>query len=270
MTIWPFAKPATDEVVHVSTYENIYHCTVQKSASQWVRGILSHPLVYRYSGLRPFQYQSRLPVGHDPRPLTQRRFQTQFPMSTIATPMYVDCAGFESIPKPANYRAFFVMRDPRDIVVSWYFSAKFSHPTVGTLEQVRGDLLRFSEAEGLCYAIEYLDEFGLYEAQRSWGESACSDELMRIRYEDLFSADQKSIVEALFRHCDIRMPANRLDELLAGFSFENVSGRRRGDEDVHAHYRKGVAGDWRNHFTKDVQGRFATVAGDVLAAWGYD
>src|SRR5262245_2774715 len=115
------------DVRYRSINQNVYHCTVQKCASQWIRRLLSDPSVVAYSGLQTYQYQQFLPGKFDPRTLTQRRFKLAFPEAVIATPLYLDYEGFASIPKPPRYKAFFIVRDPRDIVVSWYFSTKLSH-----------------------------------------------------------------------------------------------------------------------------------------------
>ena len=48
----------TVPVTSRSEYQNIYHCAVRKTASQWIKAIFSDPDVYRYSGLLPY----------DPRP----------------------------------------------------------------------------------------------------------------------------------------------------------------------------------------------------------
>ena len=74
-----------DHVVHQSANKNVYHCTVQKCASQWLRTLLSDPIAYRYCGLTPFQYQQHLPGKHDPRKLTDRRFASPFPLATIGS-----------------------------------------------------------------------------------------------------------------------------------------------------------------------------------------
>ena len=48
------------------------------------------------------------------------------------------------------------------------------------------------------------------------------------------------------------------------------SGRRPGEEDVTQHIRKGVAGDWLNHFTRASAELFNDLAGDVLVTLGYE
>jgi Sulfotransferase domain len=257
------------DVRYRSINQNVYHCTVQKCASQWIRRIFSDPRVFRYSGLESFQYQHQLPGKFDPRTLTQRRFTKAFPDATIATPLYLDFDGFASIPKPLCYKAFFVMRDPRDIIVSWYFSTKLSHKAQGDIERIRQELCRLPKSDGLRFALNYLADFGLFASQRSWVNASELDaNILLMRYEDLI-ANERVQVERLLRHGDIRVPGAELNALLNEHSFEQLAGRPRGAEDAAAHYRKGVAGDWRNHFDADLERSFADAAGDVLALWNY-
>jgi len=49
-----------------------------------------------------------------------------------------------------------------------------------------------------------------------------------------------------------------------------TGGRPRGVEDVTAHQRKGVAGDWRNHFTDRIKRAFKARYGGLLVATGYE
>ena len=49
-----------------------------------------------------------------------------------------------------------------------------------------------------------------------------------------------------------------------------TGGRKAGDEDRSSFIRKGVAGDWVNHFTKDTSKLFHELAGDALLALGYE
>ncbi len=253
-----------------SALHNIYHCTVQKSASQWVRGILSDPRTFRHSGLMSYQHEHQLPDGYDPRGLTDRTYADAFPDRTIVTPLYLNYEGFAAMPKRTPYRAFFVMRDPRDVVVSWYFSVKYSHRAIGEIGRLREELLRMPKADGLIFAIDYLNEYGLFEAQHSWAGAGAKDaNVLLVRCEDLVGPEQLSFVKCLLAHCDIRMPDDEIAELVESISFEKLSGRMRGHEDVRAHYRKGIAGDWRNHFDDAIHKRFSAAAGDVITLWGY-
>ena len=67
------------------------------------------------------------------------------------------------------------------------------------------------------------------------------------------------------------MPAEQVREAVLACRFEHLTGgRRRGQEDVRSHERKGVAGDWRRHFTDRVTRAFKERFGDLLVATGYE
>ena len=48
------------------------------------------------------------------------------------------------------------------------------------------------------------------------------------------------------------------------------TGRAPGAEDRGSFIRKGVAGDWVNHFTRETAELFDELAGDALVALGYE
>jgi hypothetical protein len=99
-------------------------------------GLLKDETTFRYSGLDNFVYQREWMDGWDPRPYDERYFSDPFPEYTAAIRLYWDYSCFQHLPKPDNYRTFFVLRDPRDVVVSWYFSIKNTHPVNG-IESIR-------------------------------------------------------------------------------------------------------------------------------------
>jgi len=49
-----------------------------------------------------------------------------------------------------------------------------------------------------------------------------------------------------------------------------VSGREPGSEDQTAELRKGIVGDWRNHFTREAAEVFERHAGKELLLLGYE
>ena len=56
---------------------------------------------------------------------------------------------------------------------------------------------------------------------------------------------------------------------LYGF-FAKVGGHKPGQENTRSHYRKGVAGDWANHFTPDHCEYFKKHYNEVLLKLGYE
>ena len=111
-----------------SEVRNIYHCCVHKTGSQWVRKVLADPAVYRETGLRTYAYGPRLDDGDRSRATaTSRSTDRSRPPHRLA-PVHA-LRRLHGAEQAGPWRAFFVMRDPRDVVVSWYFSSISSHPT---------------------------------------------------------------------------------------------------------------------------------------------
>jgi hypothetical protein len=241
----------TVPVVARSEYVNIYHCAVRKTASQWVKSVFSDPIVYRHSGL--VTYDPRFYDWRDPRVC---------PPNRIALSLFFPRKRFDAIPKPERYRAFFVLRDPRDMVVSSYFSTKDSHGPMGDVVEVRKVLRELPKKEGMLYLIDDLAKKGRFNALRSWVLAPEEEAVKLIRYEDLTGPGQTEEVDALMRHCGIELPRAELETLLDRYSFSSMN-KKKAAGGV-SHYRKGEAGDWRNHFDDDIQEAFQKAAGAKL------
>jgi len=66
-----------------------------------------------------------------------------------------------------------------------------------------------------------------------------------------------------------------LIERLVGIVWANdfskmTGGRERGQEDPQSHYRKGVSGDWRTHFTAKYVDYFKEMHNPLLLKLGYE
>jgi hypothetical protein len=224
--------------------------------------VLCDPTVFRYTGLRPFRYPQ---LG-----LREAAIEEPLPSRTIGIHLYIDYATYAAIPKPEKRRTFFILRDPRDIVVSWYFSAKYSHKQVYPIPELRRNLEKLDLCGGLKYITDAWSNFGLFEAQRSWMDVPAEQQEVRVfRYEE-FAQDNYAFLKALFDYLEIRVPGKELDALYARHEFSQLSGgREQGDEDHMSHFRKGTSGDWRNYFDDDVMAHFREVTGDLLEILGY-
>ena len=241
-----------------SEYDNVYHCAMRKTASQWIKAMLSDPVVYRNSGLLPY----------DPRPYKWKHPEP-FPSGRVVSTLFLPHKKFMAVPKPERHRTFFVLRDPRDMVVSSYFSTRNSHTPMGDVPEVRKVLLEKSFKDGLLYVISNLNKKGTFKALRSWATAPDAEAIRLFRYEDLTGEHQAEEVNQLLRHCGIVLAPSELADLLARYSFSRMRSDRAAATATAAHYRKGKAGDWRNHFDDDVQEAFNTATGDLVDLLGY-
>src|SRR5690606_18169850 len=67
------------------------------------------------------------------------------------------------------------------------------------------------------------------------------------------------------------IPLHDLVTILEKKSFSRLAGgRKRGQENVKSHYRKGVPGDWKNHFTEAHIRHFKESYNHVLVKLGYE
>lgn len=267
-------RPYYVDIRERSRYDNVYHCCIPKTGSQWLRSLFSDIRAFQYSGLLHCGYSGKDGRAMAARSLTDRRYAEPFPVKRIVGPLYVTYDNFRLIPQPRLYRALFVMRDPRDAVVSWYFSARHNHLVYRNratpLHEARRQLVGMSQADGLAWSVRYHAEKGRFAALDSWSHATYDDNIMLVRFEDLAARDSLSAFERVFSFLDIRMPTATMRDLLDAYSFRRLSGRDRAEEDTKSHLRGGTAGNWRRYFTPDIERLFYEHTGDLVARLGYE
>ncbi|MCM4084818.1 sulfotransferase domain-containing protein [Paractinoplanes hotanensis] len=239
-----------------SEIQNVYHCAIRKTASQWIKAIFSDPVVYRHSGL----------LTYDPR-FYGWKHPHVVPRGRIGLSMFIPRARFDKMSKPEKYRAFFVMRDPRDMLVSSYFSTRNSHGPMGDVLEQRRVLLDKPRKEGMLWLIDDLAKKGRFNVLRSWIDAPPTPEVRLVRYEDLTGENQAEEMAELLKHCGIHLPPAELAQTLDKYSFAKMNSRQ-GTATV-SHYRKGQAGDWQNHFDDDIYEAFTKATGNLVERAGY-
>ena len=87
---------------------------------------------------------------------------------------------------------------------------------------------------------------------RGWDPSP---EPLRVRYEAMLENPSDTLGELLDR-LGAKIDPTQLSDVVDRFSFERVTGRRRGSEDRESFFRKGTPGDWRNWFDAELEQEF--------------
>jgi len=247
------------------TQHTIYHCCVQKTASQWFVRFWTDPLFWEHYNLKHFWPEDNFTVQRS----HLKKKLNNIPWGRIIAPLYIKRSDFVNMKKSPSYRAVFVARDPRDLVISQYFSLKYSHPLTDPVINKKRELLNsIPVEEGI---LELINNFIGPSLETLEGWMNFKDEAVRIfLFEDLFGDRQLFIFKDLMEHCRINMSEDILSSLLKKHSFKKITGRDQGDESQNNHYRKGVPGDWKNHFTAEHKNAFKDRFGSILINLGYE
>jgi len=159
------------------------------------------------------------------------------------------------------------VRDPRDIITSAYFSHLKTHPDwYPRLKDQRAKLQTISKEDGMISTINFLGGWILDEMYKwDYHQPHITEWHMEDLIEDPFTTFTK-----ILQDLDIQISSNKLKEILETYSFKKLSnGHDRGHEDTNNHYRKGVSGDWKNHFTPKVTDAFERGYGRLIDKMGY-
>ncbi|MCH8024472.1 MAG: sulfotransferase domain-containing protein, partial [Candidatus Marinimicrobia bacterium] len=99
--------------------------------------------------------------------------------------------------------------------------------------------------------------------------SATDPRVLLISYEDLMGDDGIEALERLLSHIGCHLGSSALDELYSKHSFQTVARRQPGEENVFDHLRRGLPGDFRNHFSAADSTYLRKRAGDLVTQLGY-
>ncbi|MFC2155561.1 sulfotransferase domain-containing protein [Acidobacteriota bacterium] len=229
----------------------IFHITHQKAGSQWI--------YYIFELLIPKRIVAPI-VGQDQ--FLRERVITGACYPTI----YLPKEKFETVSIPANHRKFVIIRDLRDTLVSFYFSTKYSHPIIHkNIKKTRDKLNSLSKEESLIHLMKRFEKHHAV-IQDSWINSG----EMIFKYEELIEDETGQLLKIL-KHCQIDKSEKKMLKAIAKSSFKKRNGGRQlGEENKNNHFRKGVPGDWRNHFSEPVKSNFKEKFGNLLIKTGYE
>lgn len=245
--------PAAQEPVQPT----IFHVTHWKAGSQWINKILI--------ACQPDQIVPPLMENGE---WNNQFFRRPLAPGKVYPTVYVTREEFDSVQLPPWWKRFVVIRDLRDTLISGYFSLKKSHAESHPLVNHWRELLAPLPLEdGLIRLMTdgWLDLNA--RIQESWLQAG--EPL--IRYEAMLENDVPILTRVLLKDCQLAISAERLRTVVLANRFEQLTaGRKRGQEDDGAHERKGVAGDWRTHFSAPVKQVFKERYGRLLIASGYE
>lgn len=176
----------------------------------------------------------------------------------------------------------YLVRDVRDVVVSAYFRWlwEIQNPpypqTIGYARRRLPVLLRPDAADIRANLPQFVREFAAAPigSRLSWGAHVAAwkdrPDVTLGRYEELVSDTTSALTKLVGSISTAPLDQERLDSAVRNHSFQRRSGRARGVEDRGSFLRRGVAGDWRNHTSREAGALIDERFGATLLALGYE
>lgn len=153
------------------------------------------------------------------------------------------------------------MRDPKDALLSWFFSMRDSHPVLGEVSKIRVILTELSLEEGLLYSIKALEKQAYFECIASWSKADLKDHERILLFEDLVESEEK-MVDYLLKFFSVDLSLKEQSRLVDRHKFSNKKEKVSNSN----HYRRGIVGEWEKYFSTKVN----SVMNGVLTSHGID
>jgi hypothetical protein len=205
---------------------NIFAASSPKAGSQWMKALFDHPVVREHTGLFTLpQLDYQLMPHH------------RFPAGTFVPGIYASYPEFREIPKPRPRRVVYMFRDPRDLVVSGYYSAVKTHRVthLEEVERVRDEIRALPFDEGLLLLIK--DAAPRLREIETWVGVEDPD-VATFRLEDV-NADPRTWVAQMLKHCGVALSADELETVLQDVSRDALQARDLAQREAgsESHYR---------------------------------
>lgn len=169
----------------------------------------------------------------------------------------------------------YLVRDGRDVMVSYYFfkNTYFNPRNLPWLKRLllpirrllSSDIQTRTQQQGFSsFLQQHVDEWVTHIS--TWLKRQPT---AIVRYEDL-KTDPATTLQRLFAKLDVKVAPEIIEQALSIFDFKQLSQRQEGEEDRKSFFRKGIVGDWQNHFSEtDIQ-FFERKAEKIMQQLGYE
>lgn len=166
-----------------------------------------------------------------------------------------------------DQKILFVYRDIRDCIVSGYHYLRNElHP--GTMGCTPEAYKILPKDEGIERQLIMYMKYRM--PVLTYWISIESPNLVKVRYEDML-VEREATIRRIAETLGMGVHAATLANVVEATSFSAMSGRKQGEENQRSHQRKGIAGDWKNHFTERHIEIFRQMGGeDLLRVTGHE
>lgn len=170
-----------------------------------------------------------------------------------------------------NMKQIFVLRDPRDVVISYaHFIPKTQidhlHHTFTQEGFTHRDRIKFLIEGGKLVVTGVADHPDIRQWYKSFSNWKDRPNVYSIRFEDLVSSEQtkrNTVGEMLDFICEGTNPSFNREEMITAM-IANIN------PEASVTFRKGKSGGWRDEMDEELKALFLERAGDLLAELGYE
>jgi Sulfotransferase domain len=227
-----------------NTHPSIIHFSFNKAATQYVKSILTKCALA--NGIVPvalhdYAFNSNFPfLDH----LSASEIQKYIHVFRKTGYIYTVFGGMvEEIPDIDQYKILLAVRDPRDILVSSYYSQAYSHGEPSK----SGDKYAYFMRSRNTARNSNIDQYVLAESNDICARYNKYNELLLeagiqvhvVKYENMVY-DFRSWLEEIIDYCELELENDLIESLIT----ENNRIKPRG-EDIYEHLRRGVPGDYK-------------------------
>lgn len=277
-----------------------------KCGTTWIMKVIAQ--VFRHMGIKHDHFYSPKTWGYNQ--------DNQYTLDKVVDDLHSDFIGYTSadlryIGNIKKFRGVHVIRDPRDIVTSAYFSHLYSHPTTDWPELIefRKKLEKMPKDKGFLANMKFTAglsvdgiDLELFKSMLNWDYTRSN--ILEVKFEDMIMNPYNSFIQffnhfgfiqnenltsvgiiyhfvrdniqKILRITNLRLKSNRIPDWYVLYSvymqdFSRLtSGRVEGQENIKSHFRKGISGDWKNHFNQQHKKFFKDNYNDLLIKMGYE
>lgn len=247
---------------------SVIHYSVNKAATQFTKSILLR--CGQENGLITARFSDYAWVSSTPYLFTLSKEEVQEYLHVFRPKgiLYTVFGGLvEDIPEIDQYRTIVMLRDPRDVLVSGYFSYSTSHAIPESTEKAK-DFQQFRNRIKNLEIDDYVKEMcentkwrmSQYMALKKATSSSCI-----LRYEDMI-ADFPNWFDALLEHCQWETS----DALKSQILSEAQRTRNPRKEDVSNHRRQVTPGDYERKLKPETIEYLNEQLSEALSEFNYN
>jgi hypothetical protein len=153
--------------------------------------------------------------------------------------------------KAGKCKTIYVMRNPKDALVSYYFFYK----SLVTFGKFKGTWDQFFQ----MFLVDNIYWGNIFDHFLGWWENRDNPNIYFVKYEDIIN-NQREEIAKIVRFCDRELTDEKLDIITEATAFKTMKANpmtnamnftKEIDSKVSPFMRKGVAGDWKNHFSRE-------------------